>query len=139
MKILFLAPHLSTGGAPQFLLKRIESLKEYTDNEYYVVEYQCHSLDFVVQRNAIKSLLGENFTTLYEDKMELFKVIEQWQPDIIHIDEPSERLDRQMVATLLLTLMMKNYFTQTYMLFARHTMSKHFLIWNLSLLQYNIQ
>ena len=100
MKILLLAPHLSTGGMPQFLLKRIESLKEYTDNEYYVVEYQCHSLDFVVQRNAIKSLLAENFTTLYEDKMELFKVIEQWQPDIIHIDEPSERLDRQMVAKL---------------------------------------
>ena len=100
MKILFLAPHLSTGGMPQFLLKRLESLKEYTDNEYYVVEYQCHSLDFVVQRNAIKSLLTENFTTLYEDKMELFKVIEQWQPDIIHIDEPSERLDRQMIAKL---------------------------------------
>jgi autotransporter strand-loop-strand O-heptosyltransferase len=100
MKILFLAPHLSTGGMPQFLLKRLESLKEYTDNEYYVVEHQCHSLDFVVQRNAIKSLLGENFTTLYEDKMELFKVIEQWQPDIIHIDEPSERLDRQLVTKL---------------------------------------
>lgn len=100
MRILFLAPHLSTGGMPQFLLKRLESLKEYTDNEYYVVEYQCHSLDFVVQRNAIKSLLTENFTTLYEDKMELFKVIEQWQPDIIHIDEPSERLDKQMIAKL---------------------------------------
>ena len=100
MRILFLAPHLSTGGCPQFILKRIQSLKEYTDNEYYVVEYQCHSLDFVVQRNAIKGLLGENFTTLYEDKMELFKVIEEWQPDIIHIDEPSERLDRQMVKKL---------------------------------------
>lgn len=100
MRILYLPSHLSTGGMPQFLLKRIESLKEYTDNEYYVVEYQCHSLDFVVQRNAIKSLLAENFTTLYEDKMELFKVIEQWQPDIIHIDEPSERLDRQMITKL---------------------------------------
>jgi autotransporter strand-loop-strand O-heptosyltransferase len=100
MKILFLAPHLSTGGMPQFLLKRIQSLIEYTDNEYYVVEYQCHSLDFVVQRNAIKSLLLENFTTLYEDKMELFKIIEQWKPDIIHIDEPSERLDREMVKRL---------------------------------------
>ena len=100
MRILFLAPHLSTGGMPQFLLKRIESLKDYTDNEYYVVEYQCHSLDFVVQRNAIKSLLLENFTTLYEDKMELFKVINEWQPDIIHIDEPSERLDREMVKKL---------------------------------------
>jgi autotransporter strand-loop-strand O-heptosyltransferase len=85
---------------PQFLLKRIKSLNDYTDNEYYVVEYQCHSLDFVVQRNAIKSLLKENFTTLYEDKMELFKVIDEWQPDIIHIDEPSERLNREMVTKL---------------------------------------
>jgi autotransporter strand-loop-strand O-heptosyltransferase len=100
MRILFLAPHLSTGGCPQFILKRIKSLKDYTDNEYYVVEYQCHSLDFVVQRNAIKSLLLENFTTLYEDKMELFKVINEWQPDIIHIDEPSERLDREMIKKL---------------------------------------
>jgi autotransporter strand-loop-strand O-heptosyltransferase len=100
MRILFLAPHLSTGGCPQFILKRIQSLKDYTENEYYVVEYQCHSLDFVVQRNAIKSLLLENFTTLYEDKMELFKVINEWQPDIIHIDEPSERLDREMIKKL---------------------------------------
>lgn len=100
MKILFLAPHLSTGGCPQFIFKRIQSLKEYTDNEYYVVEYQCHSLDFVVQRNAIKEIIGSNFTTLYENKMELFKVIEEWQPDIIHIDEPSERLDREMIKKL---------------------------------------
>lgn len=100
MKILFLAPHLSTGGMPQFLLKRIQSLKDYTENQYYVVEYQCHSLDFVVQRNAIKSLLGENFTTLYENKMELFDIIKEWKPDIIHIDEPSERLDRQMITKL---------------------------------------
>jgi len=100
MRILFLAPHLSTGGCPQFILKRIQSLKEYTDNEYYVVEYQCHSLDFVVQRNAIKEIIGSNFTTLYENKMELFKVIEEWQPDIIHIDEPSERLDREMIKKL---------------------------------------
>jgi autotransporter strand-loop-strand O-heptosyltransferase len=100
MRILYLAPHLSTGGMPQFLLKRIEALKDYTDCEIYVVEYQCYSLDFVVQRDKIKSLLGENFTTLYEDKMELFKVIEKWNPHIIHIDEPSERLDMEMVKQL---------------------------------------
>ncbi len=29
LKIMFLAPHLSTGGMPQFLLKRIETLKDY--------------------------------------------------------------------------------------------------------------
>jgi autotransporter strand-loop-strand O-heptosyltransferase len=100
MRILFLAPHLSTGGMPQFLLKRLQGLKNHTNNEYYVVEYQCHSLDYVVQRNAIKDLVGSNFTTLYENKMELFDVIERFQPDIIHIDEMSERLDREMVKKL---------------------------------------
>jgi autotransporter strand-loop-strand O-heptosyltransferase len=100
MRILFLAPHLSTGGMPQFLLKRLQGMRNHTNNEYYVVEYQCHSLDYVVQRNAIKDLVGSNFTTLYENKMELFDVIESFQPDIIHIDEMSERLDREMVKKL---------------------------------------
>jgi len=100
MRILFLVPHLSTGGAPQFVLKRLQGLKAHTNNDYYVVEYQCHSLDYVVQRNAIKELIGSNFTTLYENKMELFDVIERFQPDIIHIDEMSERLDREMVKKL---------------------------------------
>jgi autotransporter strand-loop-strand O-heptosyltransferase len=100
MRILFLAPHLSTGGMPQFLLKRLQGLRNHTNNEYYVVEYQCHSLDYVVQRNAIKDLVDSNFTTLYENKMELFDVIESFQPDIIHIDEMSERLDKDMVKKL---------------------------------------
>jgi autotransporter strand-loop-strand O-heptosyltransferase len=100
MRILFLAPHLSTGGMPQFLLKRLQGMRNHTNNEYYVVEYQCHSLDYVVQRNAILELVGSNFTTLYENKMELFDVIESFQPDIIHIDEMSERLDRDMVKKL---------------------------------------
>jgi autotransporter strand-loop-strand O-heptosyltransferase len=100
MRILFLAPHLSTGGMPQFLLKRLQGMRNHTNNEYYVVEYQCHSLDYVVQRNAIKDLVGSNFTTLYENKMELFDVIESFQPDIIHIDEMSERLYKDMVKKL---------------------------------------
>jgi autotransporter strand-loop-strand O-heptosyltransferase len=100
MRILFLAPHLSTGGMPQFLLKRLQGMRNHTNNEYYVVEYQCHSLDYVVQRNAIKDLIGSNFTTLYENKLELFDVIESFQPDIIHIDEMSERLNREMVRRL---------------------------------------
>ena len=100
MKILFLAPHLSTGGCPQFILGRLGSMRNHTDNEYYVVEYQCHGLDYVVQRNDIKELIGSNFTTLYENKMVLFDVIEYFQPDIIHIDEMSERLDREMVKKL---------------------------------------
>ena len=98
MKVLYLAPHLSTGGMPAFLLKTIETLKD--DIEIYVVEYACHSLDYVVQRNAIKDIVGNNFTTLHEDKMKLFDVIDQWNPDVIHIHEPSERFNSQMIAKL---------------------------------------
>ena len=44
MKILFLAPHLSTGGMPAFLLKRIEALQANSDVEIAVIEHSCHSL-----------------------------------------------------------------------------------------------
>lgn len=97
-RVLFLAPHLSTGGMPQFLLKRIQLLKQFNIADILVVEYQCHSLDFVVQRNQIKDLVPVH--TLYEDKMELFMVIDQFKPDIIHIDEMSERMDRGMISRL---------------------------------------
>mgnify|MGYP000635640335 CR=1 FL=1 len=96
MKILYLAPHLSTGGMPAFLLKTIETLKD--DVEICVVEYACHSLDYVVQRNAIMNLVPVH--TLHEDKMELFNVIDQFNPDVIHIHEPSERFDRTMITKL---------------------------------------
>lgn len=97
-RIMFLAPHLSTGGMPAFLLKRIQELKDHVN--IYVVEYQCNSLDFVVQRNAIKDIVKSNFTTLHENKMELFDVINTWKPDIIHLDEPAERYDRAMISKL---------------------------------------
>jgi autotransporter strand-loop-strand O-heptosyltransferase len=98
IKIMFLAPHLSTGGMPQFLLKRIQTLKDYTDVEIIVVEYQCYSVDFVVQRNQILDIVP--VFTLYEDKTELFCIINEFRPDIIHIDEMSERLDREMITRL---------------------------------------
>jgi len=101
LRILFLAPHLSTGGMPQFLLKRIQTLKDYTDVEIAVIEYQCHSLDFVVQRNKIRDLMpAGKFATLFENKLELFDHIKAFEPDIIHIDEMSERLDRDMITRL---------------------------------------
>lgn len=38
--------------------------------------------------------------TLDEDKMELFDIIDSWKPNIIHIDEMSERLNHEMVKKL---------------------------------------
>lgn len=96
LNIMFLAPHLSTGGMPAFLQKTVEVLQNYV--HISVIEYQCHSLDYVVQRNALKELA--DVYTLYENKMELFDLIYHIQPDIIHIHEPAERFDRGMIQRL---------------------------------------
>jgi autotransporter strand-loop-strand O-heptosyltransferase len=95
-KVLFLAPHLSTGGMPSFLLKRIESLLEYYQDkmELFVVEYSNHSDHYVVQKNRIKELIPPtHFWTLGEDKNELKKIIEDNYFDIIHLDEMIEAFD----------------------------------------------
>ena len=53
MKIVYLAPHLSTGGCPQFILKRIQSLLAHTEGiEVYVIEHSFHGDAYVVQRNV---------------------------------------------------------------------------------------
>jgi hypothetical protein len=86
-KLLYIAPHLSTGGLPQYLTKKIELLKDEFD--IYLIEWvDCTGGKLVVQRNKIKNLLPESkFYTLYEDKTELFSIINKIQPDIIHLEE----------------------------------------------------
>ena len=76
LKILFLAPHLSTGGMPAFLLKRIENIIKHEELELFVVEYTNFSDEYVVQKNKIKELIKpENFFTLGEDKYGLMDII----------------------------------------------------------------
>ena len=53
-KLLYVTPHLSTGGAPQYLLKKIELLiHEY---DIHVIEYQDLGI-FRVQKDRIIELL----------------------------------------------------------------------------------
>lgn len=90
-KILYLAPHLSTGGMPSFLLKQVELLNELYD--IHVVEYQFFTADFVVHRNAIKEILGNKVYTLGDTKSELLDIVENIKPDIIHLHDVAERFD----------------------------------------------
>jgi autotransporter strand-loop-strand O-heptosyltransferase len=97
IKLLYLAPHLSTGGMPQFLLKRIESLQEYKNEiEIFVVEYSKFSDDYTVQRNKIIDLVGEDHfyslgnTLNVEGKYELINIIKNNNIDIVHFEEISE-------------------------------------------------
>jgi len=96
MKVLFIAPHLSTGGMPAFLLKRIQALQQYSNFEIYVAEWKCYSMDYVVQRKQIQELIGENFYSFLGDKNAQKGIIDLCygkEIDIIHIEEIPEGFD----------------------------------------------
>lgn len=96
-KILFFAPHLSTGGMPQFLLKRIEALKD--NYEIFVVENECLSDKYVVQRNKIIELVGSRnfFTTIGN---ELINVIQDNKIDIVHLEHEAEGFSYELMGLL---------------------------------------
>ena len=85
---------MSTGGAPQFALKRIQSLQKFKNEiEIFLVEYSNFSETYVVQRNEIIKLLGEeHFFTLggtgeIERKYGLIDIIKNNKIDVIHSEE----------------------------------------------------
>jgi glycosyltransferase involved in cell wall biosynthesis len=89
-KLLYVAPHLSTGGLPQYLTKKIELLRDTFD--IYVVEWSNHTGGvLVVQRDKITSMVArDKFFTLEENKMELINIINNVSPDIVHLEEIPE-------------------------------------------------
>ena len=94
---MYVVPHLSTGGMPQFVLKRIESLLEYKNEiEVFLVEYSQFSDTYIVQRNKIIELLdvGHFFSlgwfTEPEKKYQLIDIIKENKIDIVHIEEIPE-------------------------------------------------
>jgi len=102
IKILFLAPHLSTGGMPSFLLRRIEALISYEDLELFVIEYSNFSNEYVVQKEQIKKLIKpENFFTLYEDKNRVLDIIKENNIDVVHVDEILEGFGQQFPSNFL--------------------------------------
>ena len=87
-RILYLAPHLSTGGMPSVMLKRIQAF-EGLDLDIIVVEYSNHSNEYVVQKNEIKKLATKVYT-LGENKMELIDIIKRHDVDVVHVEEMVE-------------------------------------------------
>ena len=88
-KILLITPHLSTGGLPQFLLEKIEILKNEFD--IYLIEWDnITGGHLVVQRSKIENILRHKLITLGENKEECLQIIKDIKPDIIHFEEFSE-------------------------------------------------
>jgi glycosyltransferase involved in cell wall biosynthesis len=99
-KLLIITPHLSTGGAPQVTVNKVELLREHF--EIKVVEYSFLAWSFVVQRLKIIDMLteGVNFHSLGEDKFsELVQIMQQFNPDVVVMEEfPEMFMDDKLAA-----------------------------------------
>ena len=88
-KILIITPHTSTGGLPQYLIKKIETHSN--EYDFYVVEWDnITGGEFIVHRSKLEDLLLDKFYTLYEKKELIFDIISDIKPDTIHFEELPE-------------------------------------------------
>jgi autotransporter strand-loop-strand O-heptosyltransferase len=98
-RILYLTPHCSTGGGPQYLLRCVEEMKA-KGYEIEVVEYDNISDSYVVQKNKIKALVP--FHTLNGNKADTFREIRsRFHPSVIHVHEFAERFMTDEFAAML--------------------------------------
>jgi hypothetical protein len=83
-KLLYIAPHLSTGGQPQYLYKQIECFK----NEFEIEVVEINNVggeQFAVQKNRIRNSVPLHI--LGDDKSKILDIIRKYNPDIIHFHE----------------------------------------------------
>lgn len=98
MKIVYISPHLSTGGCPQFLLKKIQML--HRDHEVHCIEYADHGR-FTVQKNQIKEILGNRLYRVNDRKEEIIEIVDKVKPDVVHLEEmPEYFMDRNIALKL---------------------------------------
>jgi len=84
--LLILTPHMSTGGCPQVVAKKVELLKNFYN--VVVVEYEMLAWSYVVQRNRVIEMIGDKFISLSENKeYDLFNTIDDYKPDYIFMEE----------------------------------------------------
>lgn len=106
-RLVYLAPHLSTGGMPEFLLKRVHALNDSEEFEVHVIEYNMYASTFTVQRDQIIDLLGGYdhqggrfheigylaSVTQEDREARLLELLEEINPAVIHIEECPEAFD----------------------------------------------
>ena len=104
MKLIYIVPHLSTGGMPEVLRMRIQVLQQRTDVDVWVLEYSQYSTHFINQRNEIIQMVGnDQFISLGEfgtDDATLERkynavreLLERENFDVIHFDDIPESYD----------------------------------------------
>lgn len=77
---------MSTGGCPQVVAKKVELLKDFYN--VVVIEYDMLAWSYVVQRNRVIEMIGDNFISLSENKeYDLFNAIQDHNPDYLMLEE----------------------------------------------------
>jgi len=87
MKIVYITPHLSTGGMPEYLRKKIEILKD--SHEIWVLELS-HEKNYTTIRDKIEKLIKNNLISLENNYKKMIHLIEKISPDVIHFEEMSD-------------------------------------------------
>jgi hypothetical protein len=96
-KLLYVCPHLSTGGQPQYTYKQIKHFLNDFDIEVCEINNSGGNA-YVVQKNRIKALVPLH--ELHSEREKILDIIKKVQPDIIHFQEipefdlPTDVLDK---------------------------------------------
>jgi glycosyltransferase involved in cell wall biosynthesis len=96
---LFVVPHLSTGGQPQYALQQIQ--KALGRGELVeVLEWNHLSDEYVVQRKKIQELCRVRVAS-GDRSTELWKIINLFKPNVVHLQEFSESFMDEVSASVL--------------------------------------
>jgi FkbM family methyltransferase len=87
MKLVYITPHLSTGGMPEYLRKKIELLKQ--DFQIWVLELNYES-NYDTIRKKIQELIGDKLINCDSNFEKIWTIVEEINPDIIHFEEISD-------------------------------------------------
>ena len=87
MRIIYVTPHLSTGGMPEYLRRKVELMKE--DNEVWVVEKHFEPAYRSI-RDKIEILIGDRLINISGNNYKLLELIKEIEPDVVHFEELSD-------------------------------------------------
>ena len=87
MKIIFITPHLSTGGMPEYLRRKVELLSQ--ENEVWVLEKNFEPAYRTI-RDKIESIIGDRLITIGVNHKKILDIIEKVDPDVVHFEELSD-------------------------------------------------
>jgi len=87
MRIIYVTPHLSTGGMPEYLRRKVELMKE--ENDVWVVEKHFETAYRSI-RDKIEKLIGDRLINIGDNYYKLLEIIEDVKPDVVHFEELSD-------------------------------------------------